>query len=190
MLDNFEQLVEAAPALAELLAAAPQLKLLVTSRTPLHLSGEHEFPVPPLVLARSCAPAGDRVAVAVRGGRALHRARAGGEGRLRGHERERAGGRRDLRAARRPAACDRARGRTREAALAAGAARAARAALRPADRRPARPCPRASRPSARPSTGATACSARTSRRFSRGSPCSPAAARWRPPRRSAAAAVS
>ena len=50
VLDNVEQLVEAAPELAELLASAPQLKLLVTSRTPLHLSGEHEFPVPPLSL--------------------------------------------------------------------------------------------------------------------------------------------
>jgi len=48
VLDNMEQLVEAAPALSELLAAAPQLKLLVTSRTSLHLSGEHELEVPPL----------------------------------------------------------------------------------------------------------------------------------------------
>jgi predicted ATPase/class 3 adenylate cyclase len=50
VLDNVEQLVEAAAELAELLAAAPQLKLLVTSRTPLHVSGEHEFPVPSLSL--------------------------------------------------------------------------------------------------------------------------------------------
>jgi predicted ATPase/class 3 adenylate cyclase len=50
VLDNVEQLVEAAPGLAELLAAAPHLKLLVTSRTPLHVSGEHEFPVPSLSL--------------------------------------------------------------------------------------------------------------------------------------------
>ena len=50
ILDNVEQLVEAAPELAELLASAPELKLLVTSRTPLHLSGEHEFLVPPLSL--------------------------------------------------------------------------------------------------------------------------------------------
>jgi predicted ATPase/class 3 adenylate cyclase len=50
VLDNVEQLVKGAPDLAELLAAARRLKLLVTSRTPLHLSGEHEFPVPPLSL--------------------------------------------------------------------------------------------------------------------------------------------
>ena len=50
ILDNVEHLVEASPHLAELLAAAPQLKLLVTSRTPLHLSGEHEFSVPSLSL--------------------------------------------------------------------------------------------------------------------------------------------
>jgi predicted ATPase/class 3 adenylate cyclase/DNA-binding CsgD family transcriptional regulator len=50
VLDNFEQIVEAAPLLGELLAVAPRLKLLVTSRTMLRLSGEHEFAVPPLVL--------------------------------------------------------------------------------------------------------------------------------------------
>jgi len=49
-LDNFEQVIEAAPLLVELLAAAPQLKILVTSRTMLHLSGEHEFVVPLLAL--------------------------------------------------------------------------------------------------------------------------------------------
>ena len=50
LLDNVEQLAGAAPALSDLLAAARELKLLVTSRSPLHLSGEHEFPVPPLSL--------------------------------------------------------------------------------------------------------------------------------------------
>ncbi len=50
LLDNVEQLVEAAPELADLLIAAPQLKLLVTSRTPLHVSAEHELPVPSLSL--------------------------------------------------------------------------------------------------------------------------------------------
>jgi predicted ATPase/class 3 adenylate cyclase len=48
VLDNMEQLVAAGPFLSELLAAAPQLNLLVTSRTSLHLSGEHELQVPPL----------------------------------------------------------------------------------------------------------------------------------------------
>ena len=47
-LDNFEQVMGAAPLLAKLLAAAPGLVVLVTSRTVLRLSGEHEFPVPPL----------------------------------------------------------------------------------------------------------------------------------------------
>lgn len=50
VLDNLEQLLEAAPLLSELLAAAPNVKALVTSRSPLHVYGEHEFPVPPLDL--------------------------------------------------------------------------------------------------------------------------------------------
>jgi predicted ATPase len=50
VLDNFEQLVAAAPLVAELLAAAAQLKVLVTSRAVLRLSGEREFVVPPLAV--------------------------------------------------------------------------------------------------------------------------------------------
>ncbi len=50
VLDNFEQLLDAGPAVSELLAAAPNLKALVTSRAPLHLSGEHEYSVPPLAV--------------------------------------------------------------------------------------------------------------------------------------------
>jgi predicted ATPase/class 3 adenylate cyclase len=50
LLDNFEQVLDAAPPLAELLASCPKLKLLITSREVLHLYGEHEFGVPPLSL--------------------------------------------------------------------------------------------------------------------------------------------
>ena len=50
LLDNFEQVVEAAPSLLDLLAACPPLKLLVTSREVLHVRGEREFPVLPLAL--------------------------------------------------------------------------------------------------------------------------------------------
>ncbi len=48
VLDNFEQVVEAAPAVADLLRSVPGLKLVVTSRAALRISGEHEYPVPGL----------------------------------------------------------------------------------------------------------------------------------------------
>jgi predicted ATPase/class 3 adenylate cyclase len=50
LLDNFEQVMDAAPLVSNLLATAPGLKLLVTSRMALHLYGEHEFIVPSLAL--------------------------------------------------------------------------------------------------------------------------------------------
>ncbi len=50
LLDNFEQVVAAAPVLSDLLAACPHFKILVTSRAALRIQGEHEFPVPPLAL--------------------------------------------------------------------------------------------------------------------------------------------
>ena len=53
VLDNFEQvLTAAAPLVRELLGAAPGLTVLVTSRAPLRVRGEREFPVPPLDAAR------------------------------------------------------------------------------------------------------------------------------------------
>jgi len=50
LLDNFEQVLAAAPRLSDLLAACPNLHLLVTSRAPLRLQGEREFAVSPLPL--------------------------------------------------------------------------------------------------------------------------------------------
>jgi len=50
VLDNFEQVADAAPLLTDLLAGCPHLKVLITSRAALHLYGEHEFTVPPLAL--------------------------------------------------------------------------------------------------------------------------------------------
>jgi predicted ATPase len=53
LLDNFEHLVASAPAAAELFAASPKLKVVITSQAPLHVYGEHEFPVPPLAIPDS-----------------------------------------------------------------------------------------------------------------------------------------
>jgi len=50
LLDNFEQVVGASPAIADLLGACSALKLLVTTRQPLKLRAEREYPVPPLAL--------------------------------------------------------------------------------------------------------------------------------------------
>ncbi len=54
VLDNFEQLIAAAPLVATLLQSAPHLKILITSRVPLQLYGEHEFAVAPFAI-----PTGD-----------------------------------------------------------------------------------------------------------------------------------
>jgi predicted ATPase/class 3 adenylate cyclase len=50
LLDNFEQVLEGAPVVGELVAADPKLKILATSRIPLRLYGEQEYMVPPLAL--------------------------------------------------------------------------------------------------------------------------------------------
>jgi predicted ATPase/transcriptional regulator with XRE-family HTH domain len=48
VLDNLEQVLDAAPALGRLLGAAPELRILATSRAPLRLNDEQRYPVPPL----------------------------------------------------------------------------------------------------------------------------------------------
>jgi predicted ATPase/class 3 adenylate cyclase len=51
VLDNFEQVLGAAPLVADLVRASPDSKFIVTSRAPLQISGEQEMPVPPLPIA-------------------------------------------------------------------------------------------------------------------------------------------
>ena len=48
LVDNFEQVLPAAGSIARLLDTTPGLKVIVTSRAPLHVAAEREFPVPPL----------------------------------------------------------------------------------------------------------------------------------------------
>jgi non-specific serine/threonine protein kinase len=78
VLDNFEQVIGAAPQIARLLASCPQLKVLVSSRMSLRITGEHEFPVPPLTTPRTAGHLspddvrqGDAVALFVQRARAV-----------------------------------------------------------------------------------------------------------------------
>ncbi len=56
VLDNLEQILSGTPQLSALLAAAPELRILATSRSPLRLSPEHTYAVPPLPLPATDAP--------------------------------------------------------------------------------------------------------------------------------------
>ncbi|HEV7242611.1 MAG TPA: protein kinase [Thermoanaerobaculia bacterium] len=49
ILDNFEQVLDAAPLIGQILAGAPRVKALATSRSPLRIAGEREYAVPPLI---------------------------------------------------------------------------------------------------------------------------------------------
>jgi len=71
VLDNFEQVIDGAPVVAEILRGAPRVSVIVTSRAPLRVSGEQEYPVPGLPAPRDLLalselekmnlPAGDRL---------------------------------------------------------------------------------------------------------------------------------
>ncbi len=87
ILDNFEQVLDAAEGVGRLLAACPGLKVVATSRAPLHLRWEHEVPVPPLELptlgskgsndaAAEDAAAAERVAASPAGRLFIERAQA------------------------------------------------------------------------------------------------------------------
>jgi predicted ATPase len=77
VLDNFEHVMQAAPAVADLLEFCPNLEMLVTSRAPLLVRGEQEYPVPPLKLPSSTlSPAPEEVAGSPSGRLFVERARA------------------------------------------------------------------------------------------------------------------
>jgi predicted ATPase/DNA-binding SARP family transcriptional activator len=65
VLDNFEHVLDAAPVAARLLAAAPALRVIASSRAPLRISGEHEYPVGPLALPEPGADPDEAAAVAL-----------------------------------------------------------------------------------------------------------------------------
>ena len=179
VLDNFEHLLDAAPLVADLLSACPDLTILVTSRAVLRVSGEHGVAVPPLPVPTAVSAAGaDRPleseavrlfverAPAARSDFAADRDRCA-------HDRG------DLRPARRPAAGDRAGGRPRHVAAAGRPAEPAGAPAAAADRRTARPAGPPHARCATPSPGATTCWPRTSKRSSAAWRSSSAASPWR-----------
>jgi predicted ATPase/DNA-binding SARP family transcriptional activator len=63
VLDNCEHCLEAAPLMADLAASCPQVRILATSREPLHVRGEHRFPVLPLPLPERTAHLADTYTV-------------------------------------------------------------------------------------------------------------------------------
>ena len=107
VLDNFEQVVSGAPIVTDLLRSAPKLTVIVSSRAPLRISGEQEFPGPAPVAATD-GDDGCRGAARVRGRAPVRRAGDGRSSRLHAHPRERGPCGRGRAPARRPPPRDRA----------------------------------------------------------------------------------
>jgi predicted ATPase/DNA-binding XRE family transcriptional regulator len=77
VLDNFEHVLDAAAEVAGLIESCPNLRVLATSRAPLRVRGEREYPVPPLALPRSTvSPSAEEVLGSAAGRLFVERARA------------------------------------------------------------------------------------------------------------------
>lgn len=77
VLDNLEHLLQAAPEVADVIEACPGLVVMVTSRAPLRIRGEREYPVPPLALpASTLSPEAEEVLASPSGMLFVERARA------------------------------------------------------------------------------------------------------------------
>ena len=157
VLDNFEQLLAAAPLLVELIESTTALTLLVTSRAVLHVSGEQCIPVPAAAGAGHGAAAAARRAGAQSGRRAVRPPGRGAAAGLRADRRQRRRDRGDLRPPRRAAAGHRAGGGADPHPLAGADARRASSAGWPCSPAAAPTCRCGSRRCARRSTGATSC---------------------------------
>ena len=143
LLDNVEQVVDAAPELSALLAESAA-SVLATSRILLRVRGEQNVPLGPLRSPEA--------------GRAVRRARAGGQARLRAHRRQRPAGHRDLRGARQRAARPRARRGAAARADAGGADASASTTPCPCSSAGRATSPNGSARCEPPSSGARSCS--------------------------------
>ena len=108
VLDNFEHVLDAAPLVADLLTSVASLRLMVTSRAPLHVRGEREYAVGPLALEPGVGREVARRSGALARGATLRGTGAGRATGLSSHGRERSHRGGDLSTARCAAARPRA----------------------------------------------------------------------------------
>ena len=145
VLDNFEQVLDAAPLVADLLTSVASLRLLATSRAPLRVRGEREYTVGPLALEAASDAASPADLARVSRGAAVRGTRSGRAARLSPHVGERPDGDGDLPTARCAAARPRAGGPVDQSADRRGSAPPARARCPALDRRARAISPSASR---------------------------------------------